>query len=239
MLLLCKLNPAGAAGSEQGHSGIFAEMFNKFCGFFKDGEVGTDGCVVYLVDTHAMHCGNEFAHDIGSLGHVEFLADRNADGGSNLRRYNKVLIGDRLPNLCGILLDGDCTNGADCRALTAADAYGFGNGTFKGGADEHMRTAVRIVDRADGLNLVAHTDALTAEDALACIAGDAYGRIVNIVLCGVGETNGANIVTLCKLLKFAVSVLFAGVAVAAMVCKQQLDDILAILAEPLENLPKI
>ena len=95
-----------------------------------------------------------------------------------------------------------------------------------------MRTAVRIVDRADGLNLVAHTDALTAEDALACIAGDAYGRIVNIGLCGVGETNGANIVTLCKLLKFAVSVLFAGVAVAAMVCKQQLDDILAILAEP-------
>lgn len=232
MLLLCKLNPAGAAGSEQGHSGIFAEMFNKFCGFFKDGEVGTDGCVVYLVDTHAMHCGNEFAHDIGSFGHVEFLADRNADGGSNLRRYNKVLIGDRLPNLCGILLDGDCTDGADCRALTAADAYGFGNGTLKSGADEHMRTAVRIVDRADGLNLVAHTDALTAEDALACIAGDAYGRIVNIGLCGVGETNGANIITLCKLLKFAVSVLFAGVAVAAMVCKQQLDDILAILAEP-------
>lgn len=134
------------------------------------------------------------------------IATRTA--GSNLRQYNKVLIGDRLPNLCGILLDGDCTDGADCRALTAADAYGFGNGTFKGGADEHMRTAVRIVDRADGLNLVAHADALTAEDALACIAGDAYGRIVNIGLCGVGETNGANIVTLCKLLKLAVSVLF-------------------------------
>lgn len=232
--ILCfnKADPAGAAGGEHGHSKVLCVELEEFCGLFHDGKVCADGGVIDPVYADPMQRSNDLAHDIGTLGHAELFAERNADCGSDLSGDKGVLVGDSVPDLVDILLDGDRAYGADCRALTAADAGGISDGLFEGGADEHMGSAVCIVDSTDGLNLVAHPYTLAAEDALAGVAGDADGGIVPLILGGVGETYIGNAVTLCQLLELAAAALGAGWALNAVVCKQQLNDVPAILAEP-------
>ena len=82
------------------------------------------------------------------------------------------------------------------------------------------------------LHLIAHSYAVAAEYAFAVIDGDTGGGTVRVGLClCVWEAHPGYVKALCKLLELAVAALYAGGAVAAMICKQQFQYIPAIFPQ--------
>ena len=140
----------------------------------------------------------------------------------------------RAPDLGGVVLHHDGPGRADCGALAAAHAGGLGDGHLKGCGDGHLRAPVGKVDGAHILYLVAHTHAVPAENALVLVPDDADRGLVQLGLgCGVGKAYAVNTEAHGQILELAGAVVAAGGAVPAVVGEEQLQNHLAVLAQPL------
>ena len=140
---------------------------------------------------------------------------------------------DRLPHLRHFVSDGESAGGTHGCALTAGNALGLGKLLAEAAGDKGLDASVCKINGADVLNLLAHSDAFAAENALGRVTD--YGRrgVVNRLLAVVdGEAGTAHAVAVAVFLKLASAGLVAGGAVGIMICKQQLKHHLTVLSEP-------
>ncbi len=233
MLFLAELNPAGAAGGYKGKVLVFLHAREKFFGLFDYCKIGTESRIINLVKAHTAESRNDLAEYVLAVLYVKLLAYCNANCGSDLNGSLDLGVVDGTPNLAYVIFNNDSTCGANGSALTAAYAGGFCKGHTECCTDSHIGSAVSEINSANVLDLVTNSYAVTAKDALACVAGNANGgRILALGgFCAVGEANAFNVKAHSKILKLALVVVFANRTVAAVVCKKQLKDVLAVAAK--------
>ena len=226
------LDPAGAARGEHRQLLAGVELVKELSGLFHNGKVSGKGSVEYVINTHALESGGNLAHNRLSCGDAELFANAYANCGSNLNCNFLAAVVDCLPHIGDIVLNGDSTGGADCRALTTANALGFCQLLAETAGYECIKAAVAEVDSADVLNLGANSYALAAENALAGITNDRGGGVINRLFAVFNrEANFLNTIALCVFLKLALAGLIAGSAFGSVACKQELNQRLAVLAK--------
>ena len=140
---------------------------NKFIGFFNDSEICTGGCIINLVKTHSVQCGNDPSDCILTGPQTELLSDPYPNSRCNFAGDENFGIIQHLPDFFRVISDHDCTGRAGSGTLSAIHAKCFSDGLFESGTDSCFGPAECKVNRADSLDLIAFTDAIPAKNALA------------------------------------------------------------------------
>ena len=182
IFLLRILDPCRTAGRE--HRKILAgvQPFNQFVGFLNDCQVGSCGSVVDLVCTHAVQSCNDSSHGVFVSLQSQPFAESDTDSRCDFAGHINFRIVELLPDLFGIVMDGQCTGGTSRRAAAAADALCLCDGTAEGCIDFGGSAPEGKVDGAHVLHFIALPHTVTAEDALAGIANDAGRGAVDVCL---------------------------------------------------------
>ncbi len=233
MLCLRIANPARAAGGEERILAVAcSKLVQQLRSLLHYGEIGAQGSVVYQRKAETVHRGEDLSDYIGALRQAEFRAERHANRRRNLCNNALFRIVKRSEYGIRVALDRDGSGRADSRALSAVYAVRFRNRLAECRADDHAGAAVGEINRADILNLAAHTHAVAAENAFGRIAHDGSGRAVDLRLrCIAGKADVCYAEALRKFLKTAFAAFFAGGAVTAVRGEQQLQYHSAVMVQ--------
>ena len=225
MCLLNMLDPAGAAGGEHRELCTVFHFLKELGAFFHNGKVGGKVRVIDHVKAEAAERRDELAGDRLIGGHAELFCQADTDGRCKLNNDTLVRIVEHLPHLGDLAVDGESTRRADCRTLAAAYTAGLDQHLAEARSYHCLLAALCKVNRADVLDLSAHTYAKAAEDALGRISRDAGRRnvqaftVVGVLL----ETRLLHVVTVGVLLELAAAALFTGKAVSPVAAHQELQ----------------
>ena len=164
-------------------------------------------------------------------GVVEALAERGADRRRGLHDDGLGRVLERVPDLVDLVALLDGAHGADGGALAALHADDVAEVLREGRADEGREAAALGEQAADVLDLVADRDAAAAGDALAGVADERRGAVVDHLeglLALVAQLADAEVVG--QRAQLAVGGAAADLAVAVVLREEQLDDRLAAVA---------
>ena len=112
-----------------------------------------------------MEGGVDLINAVFTGSHAELFTEGHPDGWSHLGDDPFGGIEQGVPDLSFGLFDGDGACGTDRRALAAVDAFRLRKLPVKGRGYHHIGATVDEVDGSHMLDLVAHADAVAAEDA--------------------------------------------------------------------------
>ena len=162
---------------------VFAFFYSvqKFCCFFHDGKVSGEVHIVNAVKAEALDCGNHFAFCVNTGFIAEAFADGGTDGGCCADGNVLGGVVERFPNLSGVVLFVERTNGAGNDTLAAGYAGGCSEGLFKCGADASIKATVDGFDRADALHILTSRYTTTAEDTFVVVTNEESGAFVFFV----------------------------------------------------------
>ena len=230
---LAELDPGRAAGGEQGALGAAGDPLQQLLRLLDHGEVRAVGSVIDLMEAQTVQGIDQLAHDVFALGDAELVAQRHTDRRSHLRHHNGVGVRQRVPDLIDVGLDADGAGGTHHPALAAVDAVGLSDGLVEGRGHQRAGAAVGKVDGVHGLDIVAHADAVAAEDALIGVANDGGRAFVDGVPgLPVLEPDPVHAHAVSQLQQMTLAAFHAGGAVPVMGRQQQLQDRPAVAHEP-------
>ena len=224
-LLLHILHPCRAAAGEHGEGAAFFQPLQELVRLLHDGQVCAKGGVVHLVGAHHLQGGHQLVDGIDAGLQAEGLAHRHPDRRGDLEHHPLLRVVEGPPPPADLVKDGDGAGGAGGCALAAADAVGLSELAVKGRAHHQVAAPVGEVQDTHALHLLAHPDAVAAEDALVGIPDDGRrGGVDLIVGPGVLEADVPHAEAQGQLLQAAAAILFAGGAVPAVRGQHQLQD---------------
>ena len=173
---------------------------------------------------------HQLAHHIFTLWQTELISYCNAHRRSNLRHDLRVFIRQKALHQLNIRVNADGAGRTHHAALSAVNAVRLGDFLIKSRCYQRLGAPVCKVDGVHRLHVVAHADAVTAEDALVRISND--GRrteIQRVLFLGIFKADVPHSHAVRQRLQLALAALDAGGAVSAMRCQQKLQDELPIL----------
>ncbi len=207
------------------------EPREQFRALFQDREVGGKVRVEYGVEAQPPQSGRHLAGHERARRIAETLAQGGADGRGGL--HDDVLAAfQRRPDLVDLIALGDRTHGTDRRALPALHAGHRRQVVAEGRSDDRLETAVLREQRPHVLDLCANAHTTAALDALARVAKQCRRRRIDPLagpLADVGDFADSQFRG--QGLKLAVLATVAGLALAIMLRKQELDHGLAGVAD--------
>ena len=219
------LHPGRAAAGEHGEGTAVFQPGQELLGLADGGHIGGEVGVVHLLHAHELQGLHQLIHDVGAGGQAELLAQGHPDRRGDLHHHPVLGVVEGLPGLADLVFHGDGAGGAHGGALAAAHALGLVQLLVKGGHHLQLAAAVGIVQDALALELLAHPDAVAAEDALVGVPENGQtGVILLIALPGVREPDPADAEALGQGLQAAVAAFGAGGAAAVVGGQHQLQD---------------
>ena len=223
-MLLTVADPAGGAGGDHGQDAPLLHARQKLRALLHNGEVGGVVHVKDLVEAQAAQGGHHFALHVGADGHTEAFAQGGADGGGGADNHMLALVGQRLPDLVGIVLFGQRAGGADHDALAAGHAGNVVEGLLKRAGDVGVHTPVVGADHRHIL-LTASGHAATAENAFVVVPHQMGGGAIRLIMRpeAVVASGILHPVIPAKLLQLAIAGTHAGEALLFMGGEQQLQ----------------
>ena len=172
-----------------------------------------------------MKGGVDLINAVFTGSHAELLAEGHPDGRSHLGDDPFSGIEQGVPDLSLGLFDGDGACGTDCCTLAAVDAFRFRKLPVKGWGYDHIGATVDEVDGSHMLDLVAHADAVAAEDALVHIPDNGGRGVIDLIIGPVVlKTDIVKAEPAGQGLELAFLVLFTDGAVPAVGGQQKLQD---------------
>ena len=229
IVVLAELDPAGAAGSDLGQGPTVLDALDELGAFLHDGHVGGVVHIEHLVEAQTAAGRDELAFHVGAHGDAEALTDLNTDGGCGGDDHVLGGIGEGLPDLVGVVPLGEGAGGAHLDALAAVHAAGVGERHLKGAGDVGLVATHAGADDVSVLDVLADGDAAAAQDALAVVADQVDGGLIEVGLHGLGGTElvGIGAVFLGQGLLLAVGGTDAAKAVHPVVGEHELQGHLA------------
>ncbi len=204
------------------------QAFEDLGACFHDGKGGGEVRVEHLGKAQVTEGGYHLAGHDGAGLHAELLAEGHADSGSRLGDDDLVGVHQVVHQAVGVVTLGQGARRADGDALAAISAIRVLKHAVEGRSDGGVETAADSAEDTHGLDIVAHSLATAAEDALVHVARDGGG---NLFLAGgllaTGERHLADIETHHQALQFAVTALGTSEAVVRVVGEHQFRNGLA------------
>ena len=117
-----EVDPAWTAGGNHRERTAVLQAVKEFCTLFHDGEVGTEIRIKDLIKTEHLERGNHFPRDDFARLSAKGIAERNADGRSNLNEGVFLWIAQCVKNAIGVVFFNNGTDRADKAALSTEDA---------------------------------------------------------------------------------------------------------------------
>ena len=164
--VLNMLDPAGAAGGEHGKLCAGLELVHKLGGLLHYSKVGSQRGIKNVVRAEHFQRRNYLAHNRLRGRHAELFADTDAHSRRDLNGDLLCRVVYCRPELGDLVFYDDSAGGAYSCALAAAYALCVGKLVVKAAGDIGLDAALCEVNCVDVLNLRAHSDALSAENAL-------------------------------------------------------------------------
>ena len=233
-LVVHELHPRGAAGGQQGQLAAVFHPVQELRGLLHDCQVGGVAGVENLIKAHAVQGCHHLAHGVGTVGQAEGIAYRHPDGGSDLGHDPNIGIAQSLVHLIQVGANGQGAGGTVHPALAAADALRLAQLFIEGG--DHLRIGATVgkAQHAHALDLAANTDAIAAKDTLIGIPDNGGRGIINgpeFLIVLKPDLPDTHLVG--QILEDALAGLHAGGAVPAVGSQQELNNELAVTAQPL------
>ena len=226
--MLAELDPAGAVARDQRELAAVLETADQLGALFHDRDVSRVVDVEYLVEAETAERCDHLAFDVRADRHVKFFAELYADGRCGTDDHMHFGIGERFPDLVGVVTLGERAGRADADALTAVDAGCGRQRQIERACDVGLEAALVCADDVAVLVVFADRYAAAAKDALRIVADEMDRGIVDVRLGGCAvELVRVAAVFLGKRLQFAVAASHAAQAVHAVVRKHQLEGHLA------------
>ena len=203
----------------------FGQAFEKLHALFDDGEVGRKIGVEHGAEPEPPQSGDHFSGHERPCRQAEAFAKRRAHGRRGLHDNGFCRIVERFPDAFDVRDFGNGADRADRGALTALHAGDAVESLAERGTDHGLETAELGKERTDRLHLVAGRHATAAFDAFAVITHKCGRAFIDRVR-GLDPAipDGADIEFKGEGLQLAVIVPFAGLAVAVVFGKQELDN---------------